>query len=90
MKLVETKCCEGFILSLSDCKRRHTDLAIAWIDYNKAYEIEPHNWTSKSLEMSGIANNVQNFLKSCMKSWKLKLKSSGKKSEVQEMDFSGQ
>ena len=29
---------------LKDCKKRHTNLAMAWIDYRKAYDMLPHSW----------------------------------------------
>ena len=32
---------------LRDCKRRHTNLAMAWIEYKKAYGIVPHSWISE-------------------------------------------
>ena len=51
---------------------------MAWIDYKKAYEMVPHSWISECLEMSGIANNIQDFLNNSMKSWKLELNASGK------------
>ena len=28
---------------LRDCKKRHTNLAVAWIDYKKAYDMAPHS-----------------------------------------------
>ena len=46
---------------------------MAWIDHKKAYDMVPHSWISKCLEMFGIANNVKDFLKNSMKSWKLEL-----------------
>ena len=63
---------------LRDCKKRHTNLAMAWIDYKKAYDMVPHSWISECLEMFGIANNIQDFLNNSMKSWKLELNASGK------------
>ena len=63
---------------LRDCKTRYTNLAIAWIDYNKAYDRVPHSQISECLEMLGIANNVQDFLNNSMKSSKLELNASGK------------
>ena len=63
---------------LRDSKNRHTNLAMAWIDYKKAYDMVPHSWISECLEMFGIANNVQDFLNNSMKSWKLELNASGK------------
>ena len=28
---------------LNDCKKRHTNLVMAWIDYKKAYDMIPHS-----------------------------------------------
>ena len=64
---------------LSDCKRRHTNLAMAWIDYKKTYDMLPQSWISKCFEMFVIANNVQDFLNYSMKSWKLESNASGEK-----------
>ena len=47
---------------LRDCKRRHTNLAMAWIDYKKPAMVL-HSWISECLEVFGIANNVQERLK---------------------------
>ena len=63
---------------LRDCKKRHTNLAMAWIDYKKACGMVPRSWISECLEMFGIENNVQEFLNKSMKSWKLELNASGK------------
>ena len=63
---------------LKDCKRRHTNLAMAWIDYWKAYDMVPHSWIGECLEMFGIAVNVRQFLLSSMKKWKTKLTSCGR------------
>ena len=62
---------------LKDCKMRHTNLPMAWIDDKEAYDMVPHSWISECLEMFGIANNVQDFLNNSMKSWKLELNTSG-------------
>ena len=53
---------------LRDCKKRHTNQAMTWIDYEQAYDMVPHSWISECLEMFGIANNVQDFLNNSMKS----------------------
>ena len=47
---------------LRDCKKRHTNLAMPWIDYKKAYDMIAHSWISECLERFGIANNVHDFL----------------------------
>ena len=31
---------------LKDCKKRHTNLSISWIDYRKAYDLVPHSWVN--------------------------------------------
>ena len=54
---------------LRDYKKRDTNLAMAWIDYKKDYDMVPHSWISECLEMFCIANNGQDFLKNSMKSW---------------------
>ena len=64
---------------LRDCKRRHNNLAMAWIDYKKAFDMVPHSWISVRLEIFGIANNVQDFLNNRMKSRKVKINASGEK-----------
>ena len=40
---------------LKDCKRRPTNLDMAWIDYRKAYDMVPHSWIGECLEQFGIA-----------------------------------
>ena len=51
---------------LKDCKERHTNLSMAWIDYKKAYDFVPHSWINECMEMFGIAENVRNLLKKSM------------------------
>ena len=46
---------------LKDCKKRHTNLPMAWIDYKKTYDFVPHSWISECMEMYGIAGNVREF-----------------------------
>ena len=54
-------------------KRRHTNRAMAWIDYKKAYDMVTHSWISAYLEIFGIANNAQDFLNNSTSLWKLEL-----------------
>ena len=63
---------------LKDCRRRHTYLSMAWIDYKKAYDLVPHSWIIECMKMFGIAENVTNFLGKSMEQWKLSLTSNGK------------
>ena len=57
---------------MKDSKRRHTNLAMAWIDYRKAYDMVPHSWINECIEMFGIAKNVT-FLKDSMTRWQTEL-----------------
>ena len=56
---------------LKDCnyKRRHTNLAMSWVDYR--------SWIVECLKMFGIAANVKQFLLSSMEGWKTELTSCG-------------
>ena len=29
---------------LRDCRKRHTNLGMAWINYKKVYDMVPHSW----------------------------------------------
>ena len=35
---------------LKDCKKRYTNLSMAWIDYKKAYDLVPHSWVNECME----------------------------------------
>ena len=48
---------------LRDCRKRKTNLAMAWIDYRKAYDFVPHSWILECLNMFGIAENIKTLLK---------------------------
>ena len=37
---------------LQDCKKGHKNLAMAWVDYRKAYDLVPHSWILECLELS--------------------------------------
>ena len=43
---------------------------MAWIDFRKAFNMEPHPSMIKSLELVGAAKNIVNLLKESMKNWK--------------------
>ena len=32
---------------------------MAWLDYKKAYDSVPHSWTTETLEMVGVAENMK-------------------------------
>ena len=43
---------------IRNSKRRQTNLAMAWIDYKKAYDMVPHSWIQKSLKLFKVADNI--------------------------------
>ena len=63
---------------LKDCKRRRTNLGMAWIDYRKAYDMVPHSWIIECMDMFGIAKNTAICLRKSMSTWKTELTSYGK------------
>ena len=40
---------------LKDCKKMHSNLSMAWIDYKKVYDFFPHSWINECMELFGIA-----------------------------------
>ena len=44
---VEQRINKVLIRLLKDCEKRHINLAMAWIDYNQAYDFAPHSWINK-------------------------------------------
>ena len=51
---------------LRDFKKRRINLAMAWIDYKKAYGFGPHSWIIECMDIAGSADNVINFLQKSM------------------------
>ena len=58
---------------IKNWKRRKTNLNMTWIDFRKAYDMIPHSWMIKSLELVGAAKNIVNLLKETMEKWKTNL-----------------
>ena len=52
---------------IKNSKRRRTNLNMAWIGFRKAYDMVPHSWMIRSLELVGAAKNTVNLLKETMK-----------------------
>ena len=40
---------------IKEVKSRNKNLAMAWIDYKKAYDLFPHLWIIKCLDLFGVA-----------------------------------
>ena len=62
---------------LKNCRRRLTNLSMAWIDYRKAYDMVPHSWILKCLEMVRGAKNMITIISNSMMNWKTVLTSGG-------------
>ena len=58
---------------LQEVKRRNKNLAMAWIDYRKAYDLAPHKWILECLENLGVSEEIRRIVKESMKSWKVEL-----------------
>ena len=54
------------------------NLAMAWIDYKKAFDIVPQSWIINCLKIYKISNEVINFIEKTMKTWKVELTVRGK------------
>ena len=52
-------------------------MSMAWIDYKKAYDVVPHSWILKCLEMVGAAKNIVSIISNSMLNWKTVLTSGG-------------
>ena len=62
---------------LREAKIKHRFLSMAWIDYKKAYDMVPHPWILKMLQLTKVAGNVSSFLSNSMKHWETTLSCNG-------------
>ena len=60
---------------MRSCKRRLCGLGMAWIDYRKAYDLIPHTWLLKCMNMFGLASNMVSLLENSMNTWRTELTS---------------
>ena len=61
--------------TLCDCRKRHANLGIAWIDYKKVYDMVPHSWILERLELAQVSDNILEFVKRSMANWQTELTS---------------
>ena len=54
---------------MKNCRRRKIGLSMVLIDYQKAYDMVPHSWIIKCMEMCGVADNIFHVLSKSMESW---------------------
>ena len=60
---------------IRNCKRRKTGLAMGWVDYKKAFDMVPHSWILKCLDIFRVADNVKKLLRQSMLNWETELRS---------------
>ena len=46
---------------------------MTWIGYRKAYDLVPHSWINKCMELFGISENLRMFLQKSMQQWRLSM-----------------
>ena len=62
---------------VKNCKRRKTNLQMAWIYYKKAYDSVPHSWLIECLSIFRVNVKVRAFLAREMMKWRTELMSGG-------------
>jgi len=58
---------------IREVKSRKKNLAMAWIDYKKAYDMVPHSWIKECLDLFGVAENIKTLLANSMEKWRVLL-----------------
>ena len=51
---------------IKEVKSRNKNLAMAWIDYKKAYDMVRHSWIIDCLDLFGVAENFKSLLMNSM------------------------
>ena len=54
---------------IRDVKSRKKNLAMAWIDYKKAYGMVQHSWIKECLDLFGVAENIKTLLVNSTEKW---------------------
>ena len=62
---------------LNESKTRK-NLAMAWIDYKKAYDMVPQSWIINCQKMYKISDEVINFIEKTMQTWRVELTAGGR------------
>ena len=58
---------------IKEVKSRNMNLAMAWIDYQKACDVAALSWMTECLDLTGIVDNIRSLLVNSMEQWKLML-----------------
>ena len=70
---------------IREVKPRKKNLAVAWIDYKKAYDMMPHSWIKKCLDMFRVAENIKTLLVDTIEKWRVMLCAGN--SELRDIDI---
>ncbi len=62
---------------LKEARSKNRFLAMAWIDYRKAYDMVPHSWILEALQLVKVAKNVSKLVRESMENWKTVLTANG-------------
>ena len=54
------------------------NLAMAWIDYKKSYDMVPQSWIINCLKMYKISHEIINFIEKIMKTCRMELAAGGR------------
>ena len=63
---------------LNESKTRRKNLAIALINYKKAYDMVPQSWIINCHKMYEISHEVINLIENTMKTWRVELTAGGR------------
>ena len=58
---------------IKEVKSRNKDLAMAWIDYKKAYDMVPHSWIIECLDLFRVAETIKSLSVNNMETWNVML-----------------
>ena len=62
----------------NESKTRRKNVAMAWIDTKKTYDMVPQSWITHCLKIYKISDDVINFIEKTMKTWRVELTAGGK------------
>ena len=73
---------------IKEVKSRNENLAMAWIDCKKDYDMVPHSWIIECLDFFGVAENIKSLSVNSMEKCKAMMLCSGN-SELGEAEIKG-
>ena len=62
---------------LKKAKRCKRNLSMAWVDYRKAYDLVPHSWLLKIMDLTKVAGNLGKLIRNSIGMWETELTCNG-------------